>query len=174
MALSGKKIAVVAGPMFEDSELVYPYYRLKEEGAEVCIIGTGEKGDKLKGKHGYKIFTDDSVSKINFKDFAAVVIPGGFSPDYIREDIKVQEFVRAVHATGGAVAAICHGPWVLVSAGLLKDRNCTSYNAIITDVRNAGGKWVDQAVVVDDRIITSRTPDDMGEFCKAIIQVVRK
>ncbi len=172
MALHNKKIAIIAGPLFEESELIYPLYRLREEGAEVVIVGTLHKGDILKGKHGYKVTTDFSVHEIDFDQFHAVVVPGGFSPDYIREDERMQAFVHHVHSKGGVLAAICHGPWVLVSAGLLKDRQCTSYSALISDVRNACGLWQDAPVVVDHRIITSRTPDDLGEFGRAIIREV--
>lgn len=174
MSLSSKKIAIISGPLFEESELIYPYYRLKEEGAEVVLVGTTKKGDILKGKHGYKVPIEATVHDIDFDDFHAVVIPGGFSPDYIREDERVIAFVHHVHSKGGVVAAICHGPWVLVSAGLLKGRQCTSYKAIVTDVKNAGGAWQDAPVVVDHRIVTSRVPDDLGEFCKATINEVVK
>jgi len=174
MKLENKKIVIISADKFEESELIYPLHRMREEGAEVIIAGTRQKGTLLVSKEGYKIALDDHVSSINLDSVHAVIIPGGFAPDYIRNNERVQELIHHVHAKGGVVAAICHGPWVLVSAGLLKGIECTCYSAIRDDVINAGGRYQDAPVVVDKRIITSRFPDDLGHFCRAIIEQVSK
>lgn len=174
MKLNNKTIVIVAADKFEESELIYPLHRMKEEGANVILAGIRDKGTLIVSKEGFKIPLHEHVSAIALDSVHAVIIPGGFSPDYIRTHERVQELLHHVHSKGGVVAAICHGPWVLISAGLLKDRQCTCYFAIKDDVINAGGRYQDSPVVVDNRIITSRRPDDLGAFCKAIIDQVSK
>ena len=172
MKLQGKRIVIVFAPKYEESEMIFPYYRLKEEGAEVTLSGVGQKGELLKGKNGVKFPIEQPVAELNFDTFHAVVIPGGFAPDFIRSNERVQALVHHVHSRGGVVAAICHGAWVLLSAGLLSGHQCTSYPSIRDDVVNAGGNWQDSPVVVDKRIITSRMPEDLPDFCRAIIDQV--
>lgn len=172
MKLANKRIVIVTAEKFEESELLFPLHRLKEEGAEVMVCGVKPKGTMLKGKNGVKIETEKHVTELDFDSVHAVVIPGGFAPDYIRMEERVQALLHHVHSRGGVVAAICHGPWALISAGLIKGHQCTSYYTIKDDVINAGGSWQDAPVVVDNRIITSRCPDDLAEFCKAIISQV--
>jgi len=174
MSLANKRIVILAARYVEDSELMYPLYRLKEESAEVMVSGIGEKGTVYDGKIGLKFTTTHSINGIDFDSVHAVVVPGGFAPDYLRANERVQALVHHVHSRGGVVAAICHGPWVLVSADLLKDRQCTCYKNIKDDIVNAGGLWQDAPVVVSNRIITSRCPDDLPVFCKAIISEVSK
>ena len=174
MKLKEKKVVIVTGPNFEESELIYPFHRLREAQAEVIISGVGEKQALMKGKHGVEFRIDKPVHELNFDDYHCVVIPGGFAPDYIRNNERVQALLHHVHSRGGVVAAICHGPWALISAGLLKGHECTSFYTIRDDCVNAGGKWQDSPVVVDNRIITSRSPDDLPDFCLNVIESVSK
>jgi protease I len=174
MSLTGKKIVLLTAPYFEESEVIFPLYRLREEGAEVILSGVGEKGNLMKGKSGTKLTIAEPVTSLNFDTVHAVVIPGGFAPDSLRSNERVQALVHHVHSRGGVVAAICHGPWVLVSAELIRGHQCTSYISIKDDMVNAGGLWEDAPVVVSNRIITSRCPDDLPAFCKAIISQVSK
>ena len=174
LKLGNKKILIVSADKFEESELIYPLHRMREEGAEVILAGIKEKGTLLVSKEGYKIPLDDHVGAIDLDSVHAVIIPGGFAPDYIRTNERVQSLIHHVHSKGGVVAAICHGPWALISAGILKGHQCTCYQAIKDDVINAGGLYQDAPVVIDNRIITSRCPGDLGVFCRAIIDQVSK
>lgn len=174
MKLREKTIAIVTAHGFEDSEMVYPYYRLKEAGANVIVCGTIEKGEILRGMKGVEFTVEHSVGSLDFDSIHAVVVPGGYAPDLFRSHERVQALLHHVHSRGGVVAAICHGPWALVSAGLLKEHQCTSYFTIRDDCVNAGGNWQDAPVVVDNRIITSRCPDDLPDFCLAVIEEVHK
>ncbi len=173
MQLSGKRIAILAEKLYEDLEIWYPYYRLKEEGAEIQVIGSGS-APTYHGKYGYPVTVDAAVTQVKAQDFDAVVIPGGYSPDFMRRHESMIQFVRDVYTHGGVVAAICHGPWMLASADLLRGKTATSFMAIRTDIQNAGANFVDMEVAVDGRIITSRTPDDLPAFCKAIIAAIQK
>jgi protease I len=174
MKLINKRIVIVTADHFEESELIFPLYRFKEEGCEVIISGTKEKSQLLKGKSGLKIAVEQSVNELDFDTVHGVVIPGGFAPDLIRMNERVQALLHHVHSRGGVVAAICHGPWALISAGLIKGHQCTSYYAIKDDMINAGGSWQDVPVVIDNRVITSRSPADLPDFCKAVITHVNK
>jgi protease I len=170
MLLTGKRILMFAGPLFEDIELLYPLYRFREEGAEVVVAGLGDR--EYRGKKGHPIEVDTDVELVTTAEFAAVVIPGGYLPDHLRRSEKVLEIVREAFDAGKLIAAICHGPWVPVSAGILKGKRATSFWSIRDDVVNAGADWVDQDVVVDENLITSRQPADLGAFCRAIIEVL--
>jgi len=166
--LKGKTVAVLVENAFEDLELWYPVIRLREAGAEVHTVGTGS-AEEYRGYHGLGCRPDKTVEQVRAADYDGVVIPGGWAPDRLRRYPAVLEFVRAVHDGGKPAAAICHGPSVLISAGLLRGRTVTCVAAIRDDVENAGARYVDQAVVVDGRIITSRTPADLPDFCRALI-----
>ena len=172
MRLSEKKIAILAEKYYEELELWYPYYRLKEEGATVVRVGSGT-AKTYEGKYGYPVTPEYSIDEVNAKDFAAIIIPGGFSPDFMRRSEKMVQFVKDVYAQGGIAAAICHGPWMLISADLVRAKKATSFFAIKTDLINAGARYEDKSVVVDDRIITSRKPDDLPAFCGAIIDALQ-
>jgi protease I len=171
MVLSGKRILIFAGPMFEDIELLYPLYRLREEGAEVVVAGLGER--KYDGKKGHPVECETDVEMVSAEDFDAVVIPGGYLPDHLRRSKKVLAIVREAHAAGKTVAAICHAGWVPVSAGIARGKRMTSYWSIRDDLENAGAEWIDEEVVVDGNLITSRQPADLGAFCRAIIEQVQ-
>ncbi|MFZ0391185.1 MAG: type 1 glutamine amidotransferase domain-containing protein [Calditrichia bacterium] len=172
MDLKGQKIAIFIENFFEDSELLYPYYRMKEAGAEVCLVGP--KVESYRGKHGVIMKADLSVHGVKTDEFNALIIPGGYSPDHMRRVPAMVEFVRKMYDDGKPVAAICHAPWMLASAGLLKGKNVTSFFSIKDDLKNAGAEWIDQRVVKDGNIITSRGPDDLPAFCQEIIKTLQK
>jgi protease I len=168
MSLKGKRVAVLAENDYEDLELLYPLLRLKEAGAEVHVVGTGS-ATTYQSKHGYPISVDINADAVNAADYDAVIVPGGFAPDRLRRYPAILNLVRDVYNQGKVVAAICHAGWVLVSAGILKGKKVTSVSAIKDDMINAGATWVDQEVVQDGKLITSRRPSDLPEFLKAII-----
>jgi protease I len=168
--LEGKRIVILCGPDYEDMELHYPRYRLMEEGAEVVVAGIGP--DTYKGKKGYPITVDAQIADLNPRDFDAVVVPGGYAPDHMRRSEDLLAFVRAIHDDGKTVAAICHAPWVTISAGIMKGRRATCVPAIKDDVINAGAEYVDRPVVVDGNLITSRRPDDLPAFLPALIDAI--
>ena len=170
MRLRGKRIAILCGPDYEDMELQYPRYRLMEEGAEVVVAGIGE--ETYKGKKGYPITVDTQITALNPNDFDAVVIPGGYAPDHMRRSEELLAFVREIHDQGKTVAAICHAAWVPISAGILKGRRVTCVPAIKDDVMNAGADYIDEPVVIDGNLITSRRPDDLPQFLPAIIDAI--
>lgn len=165
------RIAILVEKIYEDLELQYPRLRLKEAGHAVEIIGP-KAGETYTGKWGYPQKSEKAASDASAGDYQLIVIPGGSSPDHMRRDGGMVRLVRDAAAKGIPMAAICHGPWMLCSTDVLKGRRCTSYMSIAHDVVNAGGKWVDEEVVVDGPIITSRCPDDLPAFSNAILQFV--
>lgn len=162
------RIAVLVADQFEDVELWYPYYRLLEAGHSVDLVGCDE-GTEHQGKKGSSATTTAAASSIDPATYDAVVVPGGFSPDYMRRCQPMVDLVREVGEAGRPVAAICHGPWMLASAGLAQGKKVTSYPSIRTDLANAGGEWVDEEVVHDGNIITSRRPDDLPAFMREVV-----
>lgn len=167
------KVAVLVEDMYQVLEVWYPYLRLREEGIETVLVGTGGKRE-YKSKEGYPAVEELAIQNANVDDFAAVVIPGGFAPDILRRFPEVNKFVKDMDDKGKVVASICHGGWVLVSAGILKGRTATSFSAIRDDVANAGAKFVDKEVVVDRNLITSRNPYDLPAFCREMIKAIKK
>ena len=165
------RIAILVEKIYEDLELQYPRLRLKEAGHTVEIIGP-KAGETYVGKHGYPQKSEKAAADVKAGDYQLIVIPGGTSPDHMRRDGGKVKLVRDAAARKLPMAAICHGPWMLCTADALRGRRCTSYMSIVHDVVNAGGKWVDEECVVDGPIITSRTPDDLPAFTKAILQLV--
>jgi protease I len=166
-----KRIGILVEDLYQELEVWYPYLRLKEEGFEVRAIGTGKRD--YRSKCGYPIREDASVDQVRAEDFDCVVIPGGYAPDHLRRHKKVNQFVRNVFNRGGVVASICHGGWVLVSAGILTGKRVTCFFAIKDDIINAGAEYEDSEVVVDGRLVTSRKPEDLPAFLKAIIGLLR-
>jgi protease I len=172
MSLKGKKVLFFAAPLYEDLELWYPKIRLEEEGAETTVAGLGEK--TYQGKRGYPVTVDTSVDQVYAEVYDALVIPGGFAPDQLRRSEKVLQITRDIFQAGKPVAFICHAGWVPISAKILKGKRATSVRAIKDDMENAGVLWEDRAVVVDGNLVSSRTPADLPDFCKALIAALRK
>lgn len=173
MTLGGKRAVVLAENGYEDLELWVPYYRLLEEGAEVVLAG--HEKQTYSSKHGYPCEVDATVASLNPKEFDAVVIPGGVAgPDRLRAHNEVLDLVRKLDEDEKVVAAICHAAWVPISAGIVKGRRMTSYASVKDDCVNAGAKWVDQECVVDGNLITSRSPDDLPAFCRAIVSALSR
>lgn len=165
--VEGKRIAVLLEKFYEDLELWYPVLRLREAGCKVAIIGP-KAGETYASKHGYPAKAEVSIADVKAADFDAVIIPGGYSPDHMRRHKAMVEFVTEAARLGKILAAICHGPWMLCSAKCLKNKRVTAFFAIRDDLENAGGVFEDKAVVRDGNIVTSRTPDDLPDFMKAI------
>ena len=168
-----RKIAVLVEDQYQVLEVWYPYLRLREEGIETVLVGTGAKKE-YKSKEGYPAPEEISIKNAKVSDFSGVVIPGGYAPDILRRYKEVNDFVRDVFQQGRLVASICHGGWVLVSAGILKGRKATSFQAIKDDVVNAGAEFLDKEVVVDGNLITSRNPYDLPAFCREIIKQLKR
>lgn len=165
-----KKIAILVEDLYQVLEVWYPILRLKENGVEAVVIGSGTK-DLYASKEGYPVKADVSIEKANPRDFAGVIIPGGWAPDIMRRFPKMVNFVRDINAQGKVVASICHGGWMLVSAGILKNKKATSFFAIKDDLIAAGANYVDEEVVVDGNLITSRKPEDLTSF---VVEILKK
>src|SRR5687767_12651610 len=167
MTLQDKTVLFFAGPLYEDLELWYPKIRLEEEGARTVVAGTGEK--TYQGKRGYPLTVDTDVDRLTAAEFDGLVIPGGYAPDIMRRSQKLLQLTREIFQAGKLVAFICHAGWVPISAGIVRGRRGTSVGAIKDDLVNAGLLWEDSPVVVDGNLISSRTPADLPQFCRAII-----
>jgi protease I len=173
MVLAGRKVLLLAADDFEDMELLYPLYRLREEDVEVTMAGLD--GQPVRGKKGHgPVAVDTTVDEVAAGDFDALVIPGGYAPDKLRRSAAVLDLVRAFDADGRPVAFICHAGWVPISAGILRGRRATSVSAIRDDMVNAGVDWVDEATVVDGNLISARTPADLGPWMKALLEALAK
>ncbi len=167
------KVLMIVGPEFEDIEVLYPYYRLIEEGFEVIIAAPSE--GRVEGKHGYAV-SAVALSKVNPEEYVALVIPGGRGPERIRA-LAREEAVRIVKHfadAGKPIAAICHGPQLLISAGVTRGLRLTSYVGIADDVRASGGEWVDQPVVVDRNVVTARVPPDLPYWMREFVKLLTK
>ncbi len=171
--LDGKRVLIFVGDDYEDMELQVPKYRLREAGAEVVLAGQ-EAGVTYTGKHGYPQKCGVEVINIEPSDFDGLVIPGGWMPDKLRRDDAVKRITKAVHDAGHCIASICHGPWIDISAGIVRGKTYTSTPGIKDDLMNAGATWVDQEVVVDGLHVTSRRPSDLPAFCREMVQVIAK
>ncbi|MDQ4149324.1 MAG: type 1 glutamine amidotransferase [Actinomycetota bacterium] len=162
------RVAFIVDEMFEDSEFQAPYDAVTQAGHQAVIVGQ-EKDKTLTGKKGAKVKVEKSIDEVAPSQFDALVIPGGYSPDKLRVNEKMVELTKAIHDEGKPVAAICHAGWMLTEADLLKGRMVTSWPSIRTDLINAGAEWVDQEVVEDGNLITSRKPDDLAAFTKTLL-----
>ena len=171
--LEGKHIAILAEEEFEDAELMQPLQAMKDAGASVMIVGSGSK-KSYRGKMGSaEVTADATADKVDAGQFDAIIVPGGYAPDKMRLHQPMIDLVRKANAAGKVIAAVCHGPQLLISAEVVKGRRVTSWPSVAVDLRNAGAIWVDQAVVRDGNIITSRKPADLPQFNEAIIEALR-
>ncbi len=165
------KVLMIVGKEFDDEEGMYPYYRLLEENIEVDIAST-EKGE-IPAKYHSKLIANKSVYELNAMDYDALLIPGGKAPERLRIIDEVVSITKEIFTQGKPIAAICHGQQILISAEILKGKTCTCYPGIKVDVINAGGTYVDEQVVVDGNVITSRRPNDLPYFMKEFIQTLK-
>ncbi|WP_417735509.1 type 1 glutamine amidotransferase domain-containing protein [Rosistilla oblonga] len=170
-SLTGHKILVFVGDIYEDLELWYPKLRLIEAGAEVVVAGPAANTNYA-GKNGYPCVSDTAIDDMDAGDFTGLVVPGGFMPDKLRRDPKVLQIVRDFHEAGKPIGAICHGGWIPISAGVYKGIRVTGSPGIKDDLINAGAIWEDAAVVIDRNHVTSRRPDDLPDFCRGLIEVL--
>jgi protease I len=170
--LNGKRAAILVEQQYQELEVWYPLYRLREAGCQVALVGP-EAGKTYPSKLGYPAVSDKAAKDVKPDDFDLIVIPGGFAPDFIRRHESMLDFVRSAAAKGKLLAAICHGPWVLCSTTALRGKKATCFFAIKDDVMNAGANYVDGEVVRDGNVITSRKPDDLPAFLQTIIAALR-
>jgi protease I len=169
--LTGKRILTFVGDIYEDLELWYPKLRLTEAGATVVVAG--EKAEaKYTGKNGYPCVSGAAIGRMRAGDFDGVVVPGGFMPDKLRRDRDVLQLIRDFDESGKLIAAICHGGWIPISAGVYRGVRVTGSPGIKDDLVNAGAVWQDAAVVIDRHFVSSRKPDDLPDFCRGILQVM--
>ncbi len=169
MPLTGKTVAILAADEYEDLELLYPALRFQEAGATVMMVGRPGCADEVKSKHGYACSVTHRANEVSTAEVDAVICPGGWAPDELRRDEAILALVRGVWEKGGVVASICHGAWVPISAKIVKGRTMTAYRPVKDDIENAGATFVNQEVVVDGNLISSRWPEDLPAFCRAII-----
>jgi protease I len=188
--LTGKKVVIIVANEFEDVELLYPVLRLSEEGAEIVVVPVREglhprpyiEGKPVTGRFGHPVpipvmaegnrYSISSIEELKAIEIDCLIFPGGYSPDALRLHAGTLELVRECHRQGKLLAAICHGPWVLISAGVMEGKQATGYVAVRDDLVNAGAEFVDVPAVRDGNIITSRVPDDLPEFCQEIIKAL--
>ena len=173
LELSAQRILILAGDDYEDLELWYPKLRLVEAGVRVVTAGQ-EAGRRYSGKHGYPCVTDAAISEMESADFQGVICPGGWMPDKLRRDPKVLQLVREFAQAGKLVAAICHGGWIPISAGVYRDVKVTGSPGIKDDLINAGARWEDAPVVIDRHFVSSRKPDDLPDFCRGMLEVLAR
>lgn len=165
-----KRVAILVEDLYQDLEVWYPYYRLKEASVDADFVGTGKS--EYKGKYGYPLVTPLSAEKVSAGQYQGLIVPGGFAPDILRRYESVISLVKDMHKQGKVIGAICHAGWVLCSAGILKGKQVTCFSAIKDDVVNAGGKYVDREVVRDGNLVTSRKPDDLPAFMKVFLELL--
>jgi protease I len=166
------KALMISADNFEDSELLVPYYRLKEAGVEVTMASLSRGA--ITGKHGYEVAVDSVLDEVNPDDYAILVLPGGKAPETVRKDERAQSIARSFFKSNKPVAAICHGPQTLISAGLLKGRRATCYSSVANEMRDAGVLYEDSEVVVDGNLVTSRQPDDLPVFMREMMKKLGK
>lgn len=166
-----KKILILLENGVEDSEFIYPYYRFQEEGYKIDIVAPKAKREYI-GKRGGTFMSEVSPNEVDLDDYDAVVIPGGQAPDRLRIHPDMVELVKAANRKGKVIAAVCHGPQMLIEADIVRGKTVTSWPSVRTDLRNAGANVVDEASVVDGKIVTSRSPDDLPDFCRATIKLL--
>jgi len=172
MVLTGKRIAILAEEDFEDSELTEPMKAIKEAGARVVVVGSGSKGTFRGKRRQARVSVDTTADKVDADDFDAIIVPGGYAPDKMRLYWPMVDLVSKAYRQGKVVAAICHGPQLLISADIVRGRRLTSWASVAVDLKNAGAIWSDEPMIRDGNLITARKPADLPEFNKAIIEVL--
>ncbi|MCL5423145.1 MAG: type 1 glutamine amidotransferase [Nitrospirae bacterium] len=165
------KALIVSADNFEDTELLVPYYRLKEEGIGVDIASL--KKGKIKGKHGYEVAVDKALKEVNPNEYDLLFLPGGRAPETVRKEKKACPIAKSFFKKNKPVAAICHGPQTLISAGLLKGRHATCYKSVAPELKEAGAFHEDKEVVVDGNLVTSRQPSDLPAFLREVMKMIR-
>jgi protease I len=168
MKLEGKRVAYLVEDGFEDLEFWVPVSRLREEGADVVVVGTGRQ-EQFRGKHCLTAKPDRAAAQVRGDQFDAIVVPGGWAPDRLRRDSAVLKLVRQIHDGGGVVASICHGGWVLASAGIVNGRRATGSRGIKDDLENAGAIWTDEPAFRDGNLVWGRVVDDIPAFCRELV-----
>jgi protease I len=163
---------IISADNFEDTELLVPYYRLKEEGIEVDIASI--KKGTIKGKHGYEVQADKALKEVNPDDYSILILPGGKAPETVRKDKNAVAIAKHFFQKNKPVSAICHGPQTLITAGLMKGKHATSYKSVAQEMKDSGALYEDKDVVVDGNLITSRQPSDLPAFMREIMKVIRK
>jgi len=171
MKLKDKKVITVVEDDFEDSELLYPHYRLQEEGA-ICHIVGKESEAVYKGKYGVPVTTDYSFEQINIEEYDAILVPGGWAPDKLRRYKEVIDMVKFMNDEDRVIGQICHAGWVLISADILKGKHVTSTPGIKDDMTNAGAHWHNEEVVVDGSLVSSRRPPDLPAYGRALVEAI--
>lgn len=166
------KALIISADNFEDTELLVPYYRLLEEGIHVDIASV--KKGSIKGKHGYEVMANKTLKEINPDDYDILILPGGKAPETIRKEREALEIARHFFQKNKPVAAICHGPQTLISAGLLKRRHATSYESVAQEMKDAGALYADKEVIVDGNLVTSRQPSDLPAFLREMMKKLGK
>jgi protease I len=167
--MAAKRIAIMVDEMYQVIEVWYPYYRLKEEGLDVDFVAAEAKKE-YHSKEGYPCVSDIAAGDAKAADYACLIVPGGFAPDFMRRSVAVIKFANDMVNAGRVIAAICHGGWLLCSTKAYKGKKATCFMAIKDDIKNAGAEYIDQQCVVDGNLITSRKPDDLPAFCQAILR----
>ncbi|UCE15899.1 MAG: type 1 glutamine amidotransferase [Candidatus Bathyarchaeota archaeon] len=168
-----EKVLVFVENGFEDRELMYPYYRFQEAGYKVNVVGPKAKVT-YKGEYGLTIESEFSPNDVNIDDYAAIIIPGGRAPDRMRTNKGLVNLVKEASQKGKVIAAICHGPQLLIEAEVVKGKKATCYVSVSTDLKNAGGIYLDKSVVIDGNLVTSRFPADLPNFCRETLKLVEK
>lgn len=166
------KALIISADNFEDTELLVPYYRVKEEGIEVDIASM--KKGKIKGKHGYEVEVDKTLKEVDPNEYAVLILPGGKAPEAIRKEKDALEIAKDFFRKNKPISAVCHGPQTLISAGLLKGRHATCYKSVAQEMKDAGALYEDKEVVVDGNLVTSRQPSDLPAFLRETIKLLKK
>jgi protease I len=166
------KVLIISSDNFEDTELLVPYYRIKEEGFQVDVASI--KKGKIKGKHGYEVEVDKILKEVDVDEYDALMLPGGKAPETIRRDTYALEIAKKFFVQNKPVSAICHGPQILISAGLLKARKATCYKSVAKEMKEAGAIYEDKEVIVDRNLVTSRQPSDLPAFMRETMKLLKK
>jgi protease I len=170
--LRGRRLLMFVEELYEDLELWYPKLRMIEAGAGI-VVAAPEAGRIYRGKNGYPCRADVALADVQAEEYAGLIIPGGFAPDKLRRDETVLRLTREIHDAGKLVAHICHAGWIPISAGIMRGYRCTSTPGIKDDLVNAGATWVDEPLVVDRMMVSSRRPDDLPDFCRGILRLLK-